>query len=171
MISVGIDSQEKDAILFPKKVWVATAKYGRVLHEVRKRRGALPEGDYLITDKRGHELLIENKDGLRELGYNLCTRDRRRFLQAWGRFLKWPGPKMLLIDESLALSRVPKEAPYREEDVIMELNALLLDSPGVQVVWSGRSRSVASRIMLGTRLIQLATSYQESHLILPKGAR
>jgi len=157
-IEVWVDQREKEPFLFPKQLVWCPQPFKRQLVKLTTVRKRLDFGDYCLA-RHPHCCVIERKKGMDELYSNLFSADRARFQDAWDRFIQGCQRPVLVIEDTLSRSWTPKgSGNATEADVWCSLWTLLLGTPRLVTLWTGRVQSPASRVRLGASLVRLMLS-------------
>lgn len=161
-VQVEIDHREKTPLLFPQHIVWCPEPFVRTVVKIETKTVELDAADYRLKNWPT-ACGIERKAGLDELRNNLLTDDRVRFHNAWARFISTYQFPVLLIEDSPSRNWEPRcfKTPSpgtkktQSEDVYSALWRLLFGTPGLHVVWSGHTSSVASRRRLGAQMVRM----------------
>lgn len=166
-ITVQIDKQEKDPLLFPDTLLWTPPNSKVVLSRVKTEVVVLPYGDYRLKSwKTG--CVVERKGSLDEVATNLCSaHDKARFWKAWNRFLDHSTHPILFLDWPISRCQLRHFKSSREttETVMSKLWDLIYRSGfhernGI-VIWGGYNKTVQSRVAAGAELLRLILTLKE----------
>jgi len=154
-VMIEVDSREKEPVLFPNHIVWAERPFKRTIIEIDAIRKQLPIGDYRLA-RYPRCGVVERKRDLTELAQNLLASDRRRFRDAWARFITGCEYPILLIESTFSSPKLRFSAPrITQEDVRSALYRLQLEAPNLLVIWSGGLRNTTARVRTGAELVRL----------------
>jgi len=152
---IHVDTREKTPLPFPAHISLSPSS----IHHIYTTPVLLPAGDYCLQGE-SELCLIERKANLLELGSNLFTRDRTRFLSALSRLSSTTANPYLLLEApstiflSSSSTTIPHhDKPIPDTDILQSLLNTLADyrvRPLFIQSGSTTSRRAAGHLLLRT---------------------